>query len=212
MMAAFILVWIPQFLYWHKITGSYFYFSYGDRAWFFFNDPQIINVLFSYRKGWLLYTPVMLFSLIGIPFLIKYWKEAFLPVLVFTMLNIYIISSWCFWWYGGSYGLRALIDSYGILAFPFAAFVKWLLEQKILVKTIVLFLFLFFISHNIFQIAQFRNGAIHYISMTKKAYWESFGKLKPTPQFYKFLEFPDYKGVEEKIRQAKMKKKERKGI
>ncbi|MCX6234663.1 MAG: hypothetical protein NT175_08070 [Bacteroidetes bacterium] len=212
MMVAFFVMWIPQFLYWHKITGSFFYFSYGDRAWFFFNDPQIINVLFSYRKGWLLYTPIMIFSLTGIPFLIKYWKEAFLPVLVFIVINIYIISSWCFWWYGGSFGLRAFVDSYGLLALPFAAFIQWVFDRRIVVRISFLFLITLMIAHNLFQIAQYRNGAIHYVSMTKKAYWESFGKLKPTPMFYKYLEFPDYKGVEEKIHEAKMKREREKGI
>jgi len=52
------LVWLPQLLYWKMQTGSFFYFSYGDEQ-FFFNNPQIINGLFSYRKGWLLYAPVM---------------------------------------------------------------------------------------------------------------------------------------------------------
>ena len=78
MIFIFFLVWVPQFLYWKEITGSYFYFSYQERAMFFFNDPEVINVLFSYRKGWLLYTPIMIFSLIGIPFLYKQNKELFI--------------------------------------------------------------------------------------------------------------------------------------
>ncbi|MCK4829144.1 hypothetical protein KA005_76180, partial [bacterium] len=49
MIFVFFLVWVPQFFYWKEITGSYFYFSYQERAMFFFNDPEIINVLFSYR-------------------------------------------------------------------------------------------------------------------------------------------------------------------
>jgi len=212
MMVVFIIVWIPQFLYWHKITGSYFFFSYGDRAWFFFNDPQIVNVLFSYRKGWFLYTPLMMLSIIGIPFLLKYLKESFLAVTVFAVLNIYIISSWCFWWYGGSFGLRAFIDTYGILALPLAGFITWILKRKIIIRIALLFLLVVMVAHNNFEIAQYKNGAIHFVSMTKKAYWESFGKLKPTQQFYKYLEFPDYNGVEKRIHEAKMKKEEKKSL
>jgi len=207
MILAFLVVWIPQFLYWKYISGSYLYFSYGDRAWFFFDDPEIINLLFSYRKGWLLYTPVMLFALIGIPLLIKYAKEAFLPLLVFTVLNIYILASWCFWWYGGSFGLRAFVDSYGLLAIPLAAFISWSLERKLVLKIVFTTILAVLVAFNIFQNAQYRNGAIHFVSMTKKAYWETFLKLKPTQKYQDALEFPDYRGVEQRIIEAKQKRK-----
>ena len=63
-----LMVWIPQFLYWHAITGQFIYYSYQEEG-FFFAHPQIIDGLFSFRKGWLIYTPVMLFAMIGLWFL-----------------------------------------------------------------------------------------------------------------------------------------------
>ena len=209
MLLVFFIVWVPQFLYWKYISGSWLYFSYGDRAWFFFEDPEIINILFSYRKGWLLYTPVMIFALIGIPLLYKYAKEAFLPVLVFTILNLYILASWCFWWYGGSFGLRAFVDSYGLLAIPLAAFVSWSLERKLVLKIVLTTVLGVFVAFNVFQHIQFRNSAIHFVSMTKEAYWETFLKLHPTEKFYDALEFPDYNGVEQRIIEAKEKRKKK---
>ncbi len=210
MILAFFIVWIPQFLYWKAISDSYLYFSYGDRAWFFFNDPQVINVLFSYRKGWLLYTPIMVFSLIGIPFLLKKHKRSFLPILIFLLLNIYIISSWWDWWYGGSFGLRAFIDSYGILAIPFASFTDWVISRKLFLKILFLTLFALLLFFNLFQIAQYRHGAIHFASMTKQAYWETFGKKTPTDAFYEKLEYPDYKGIEERIKKLREERNNRK--
>jgi hypothetical protein len=205
-----LIVWIPQFLYWHKMTGSYLYFSYGQRAWFFFNDPQIINVLFSYRKGWLVYTPIMFLSLAGIPLLYKRIKGIIFPVLVFFILNLYIISSWWDWWYGGGYGLRAFIDSYGLMAIPLGAFIKWFLDRRWLLKIAFLTITAVMIFHNNFQIAQYRHGAIHFVSMTKEAYWESFGKLRPTAKFYKYLKYPDYEGIQKKIEQERLKRKKKK--
>lgn len=193
MIIAFIVVWLPQIIYWKYVTGQYFYFSYGDER-FYFLDPQIIKGLFSYRKGWLLYTPVMVIALVGIPFLWKRQKEFFYPVLVYTVLNIYIIFSWWAWWYGGGFGQRALIDSYAILAIPFAAFISWCFEQKIFYKILTLFVVFFFVAHNVFQTQQYFNNAIHWDSMTKEAYWETFGKLKPTYKFWDLLELPDYDG------------------
>ena len=203
MIFVFFLVWVPQFLYWKEITGSYLYFSYQERAMFFLNDPEIINVLFSYRKGWLLYTPIMIFSFIGILFLYKQNRELFWPVLIFTVLNIYLLSSWCFWWYGGSFGQRTFIDSYGILAFPIAAFTQWFLKKKAFLNIMLLALFAVFVWFNLFQTKQYKHNAIHYNSMTKGAYWETFLKLKPTQEYYDKLEFPDYKSIEERIKKVK---------
>ncbi len=210
MIFVFFLVWVPQFLYWKEITGSYFYFSYQERAMFFFNDPEVINVLFSYRKGWLLYTPIMIFSLIGTPFLYKQNQELFWPVLIFTLLNIYLLSSWCFWWYGGGFGLRAFVDSYGILAFPIAAFVQWFLKEKVYLRIMFLALFAVLVWFNLFQTKQYKHNAIHFVSMTKGAYWESFLKTRPTQEFYDKLEYPDYKSVEDRIKRVKEERRVRK--
>lgn len=204
------LMWVPQFLYWKEITGSYFYFSYQERAMFFWNDPEIINVLFSYRKGWLLYTPLMSFSLIGIIFLYRQSKGLFWPVLVFTVMNIYILSSWCFWWYGGGFGLRAFVDSYGILAVPIAAFTQWFLKQRMYIRIVFLIIYASLTAFSMFQTHQYKHGAIHFVSMTRGAYWESFMKLRPTKEFYEKLEFPDYEGVEERIKKVREERRARK--
>ena len=115
------LLWVPQFLYWKKVTGHFLFFSYGEER-FFFDHPRIFKGLFSYRNGWLLYSPVMIFSLMGIPLLLHQIKSIFFPVLIFTLVNIYIVLSWWCWWYTG-FGNRAMIDSYAILSFPMAAFI-----------------------------------------------------------------------------------------
>jgi hypothetical protein len=184
------LVWLPQFLYWKMQTGQFLYFSYGDEG-FFFNDPQIINGLFSYRKGWLLYTPVMLFALIGIFFLKEKLKSFFYPVLILTVANIYVILSWWSWWYGGSYGQRAFIDSYALLIFPLAAILSYFYRTK-KGKIAVLIFSSVFLFHGIFQTFQYYFGAIHWDSMTKAAYWDSFGHLHPSSKFQSLLKAPDY--------------------
>ncbi|RLD61202.1 MAG: hypothetical protein DRJ05_03085, partial [Bacteroidetes bacterium] len=55
MFFSFIVVWIPQFIYWRFISGHFIYDTYGELGGrFFFNNPQILDFMFSYRKGWLL--------------------------------------------------------------------------------------------------------------------------------------------------------------
>ena len=64
-LAAFIAAF-PQLLYWKIYAGHWLFFSYhGEDKTFNFIKPHLFNVLISYRKGWLMYTPVMILSLLG---------------------------------------------------------------------------------------------------------------------------------------------------
>ncbi len=192
MIVCALAVWIPQLLYWKAITGNWLYYSYGSDQRFFFDNPHILYGLFSYRKGWLLYTPIMFFALIGIAFLWKRNRDFFLPILIFKLLNIYILLSWWSWWYGGGFGLRAFIDSYSLLVIPFAAFLSWIFEQKLWLKTSLLVIYTAFFFQGIFYTVQYYYGAIHWDSMCKAAYWDSFWRVRPSGNFYNLVEPPNY--------------------
>ncbi|PIF06030.1 MAG: hypothetical protein CSA36_03635 [Draconibacterium sp.] len=199
-LSAFI-VFFPQMLYWKALSGQFLFNSYMNQGKFYFMHPYIVDGLFSFRKGWLVYTPVMLFSLIGIVWLRKYAPKFFLPVLLFTVLNIYVVFSWWCWWYGGSFGSRPMIDMYGIMALPMAAFLNMALRGRNWFKIPLIALLLFFIWLNQFQMKQYRLSLLHWDSMTKEAYFGIFGK-KTWPQDYdKMIKVPDYekalKGEEE---------------
>lgn len=193
-------VWVPQLMYWKHITGQWLYYSYGDQG-FFFNNPQIINGLLSFRKGWFIYTPLMFIALTGILLHLRNMKEFFLPLVIFLAVNIYLVLSWWCWWYGGGLGLRAFIESYALLAIPLALVIKKILGLKILPKIAGIVLLCLFFFHNIFQTYQYYFGAIHWDSMTKEAYFDSFGKMKQSERFPELIKSPDYekamKGIEE---------------
>nr|MDA3879307.1 hypothetical protein [Prolixibacteraceae bacterium] len=198
MIAAFITVWLPQFIYWKYVSGKYIYFSYSEIGGeFFFDNPQIFKFLFSYEKGWLVYTPVMFIALIGFIFLFKNKKLVFWPTITLTVLSIYILSSWWSWWFGGGFGQRSMVDYYGILALPLAALIEHFSTRKVF-KYVIPGLLIILASFNIFQTVQYHNGAIHYWWMNKEAYWETFLKPKPTPKYWYLIRLPDY----EKARQG----------
>lgn len=172
----FIIPLLVQMIIWKTMVGQFVYYSYREER-FFFNDPQIINFLFSFRKGWLIYTPLMCFSLIGIILSAKRLR-AFFPFLVlFLGLSIYILSSWWEWSFGGSFGCRPLIESYALLSFPLALFINWVWElfsfKKVLNYmsriTIIVVVFVL-IKLNLFQSWQYRWGIIHWSGMNKSAY------------------------------------------
>lgn len=194
-----LLVWSPQIIYWKYVTGHYFYFSYGEER-FYFDNPHILDGLFSYRKGWLLYTPIMAFALLGIGFLFKFKKEWALPISIFTGLNIYVAYSWWCWWYGGSFGSRPMVESYALMAIPLAAFYNWLEHQHHLLRYVSIFIILLATSLNLFQTQQTKT-CLHWDGMTKEAYWSNFTTLGYPEGIDDMIKPPDYdkavKGLEE---------------
>ncbi len=185
------VVWMPQFWYWNMISGNWIYYSYRNEG-FYFSDPKIIEGLFSFRKGWLVYTPMMVFAIFGLFFLPENIKKLKWSILIFTIINIYVVFSWWCWWYGGTYGQRVMIESYALLIIPLAAFVKWVMDNKIIVKNLFFIICIFFIWLNIFQTYQFEYKALHYDSMSKKLYFKQFGKLTPIPDSDKDIDWVDY--------------------
>ena len=190
LMVAFLVI-LPQLIYWKYSTGSWVYYSYGEEG-FYFNHPHIIDGLFSYRKGWFIYTPLMLLVVAGFFFMWKRIPELFLPLSIFLLLNIYVVFSWWCWWYGGSFGARPMIDSYGLLALPFAVLIEKVIKQKIWIKIPVALLLVFFIYLNLFQSRQYRITMIHWDSMTKQAYWKVFLREQWPDNYEKLISPPDY--------------------
>jgi hypothetical protein len=185
------LVFLPQLLYFKYVTGHYFFNSYIGE-WFYFAHPHLAECLVGFRKGWLLYTPMMVFALAGLFFLKRNAKPFLVVSVLLTCLYFYILSSWWCWWYGGGFGWRAIIDLYPLLALPMAAFFAAVLyRKKWYSKTTTVFIVLFIIL-NLFQTIQFHYNIIHYDSMTAAAYVDSFGKLSGRNCDRSLLKSPDY--------------------
>jgi hypothetical protein len=189
---SFFLVWVPQFLYWKMVSGKFLYFSYGgiDGSFYWLN-PQIKNILISFRKGWWLYTPLMFVATLGTYLLLRKMKDFFLPVIIFLVVNIYVQSSWWCWWFGGSFGLRAFIDSYGIMAIPLALVIKETIDGGKKYYPVLGILF-FLTWYNTFQIKQLNHSALHYWWMSKTAYFKQFMKYKTSSGYWEAIPLPDY--------------------
>jgi hypothetical protein len=185
------LIFLPQLMYWKYTTGHYLFNSYVGEH-FFFNNPHVIEGLMGFRKGWLIYTPIMIFSLIGLITLRNRVKEFLLPIMVLLTVYVYVIFSWWCWWYGGSFGARALIDVYPLLAIPFAVFLEYTSLRTILLRRLVYGLITFFTLLNLFQTMQAKYNIIHYDSMTMRSYFKVFFTTSKQPDREKYLDHPDY--------------------
>jgi len=194
MLALFFMVWIPQFLYWKAITGCYIFFSYAaEEGSFYFAHPHIIESLFGFKKGWFVYTPMMLLAVGGIILLRKRVPRFFLPVLIYVFAMIYVQSSWWSWWFGGGFGLRAYIDMYGILAIPFAVVVEEVqINPRRWLKNLTLSLIGLLIIFQWINTHQYRQNIIHFVGMNRSVYWNAFLKFRYPPDHWSLLTMPDY--------------------
>lgn len=123
-----ILAYIPQMLYWHYATGSYVVYSYGEEGFVYWKDPKLLSVLFSIKNGWLLFSPLLGFALIGLlAGSLKNVRNSRLILLIW-LIAWYLFSSWASWWFGGAFGHRAFVEFYALLAFPLALVVQWILS------------------------------------------------------------------------------------
>ena len=166
------LIGFPQLIYWKLNTDQWLFFSYTGEK-FYFSRPYILEFLFSYRKGWLLYSPLILFSFIGLFTLRGNARNYLLPVLLIIPLLIYLLSCWWTWWFGASFGARPMVDWYPLLMIPFAAWLHYLWRRIWLIKIPATLILLFLLGLSIHQTWQYRVGMIHYDAMSKKAYHAS---------------------------------------
>lgn len=164
-----------QFGYWMSTTGEWVinpYASGNPGEGLELTQPHILEVLFSFRKGWFIYTPMMLFTMYGFWLLYKKNKPLFTCILFYFLVNLYIVSSWSCWWYGSCFGNRALIASYAILSVPLAYAVEQMFNSRFKLAYIkVLFIIAGF---NLFQIWQMTEGVLDNTNMSRAYYFSTF--------------------------------------
>jgi hypothetical protein len=178
------LFFIPQFAYWFSKTGQFLYDSYKNPGvGLDIFSPHLMEALFSYRKGWLLYTPVMLFAILGFYYLWKYNKKIFPALLISFLVIFYVVASWTEWWYGAGFSLRPMITYYPVLLIPFGYFLNHVTSSKRLrVKAFIFTLIACCIFLNQFQWWQLKNGILDPYRTTKAYYWATFLKTSVTEE------------------------------
>jgi hypothetical protein len=190
---AAVVVIFPQMLWWKIATGQWVYNAYAVRGDFFdFSKPHLLDGLFSYRKGWLLYTPIMAFALAGFVPLYRRHREWFWPVLSYAALNFFVLMSYHMWWFASCFGNRALVQSYAALALPLAAFSVYAFRGRWLKITLFSAIFVFLTALNLFQHWQYRVGLLPTDNITRNFYWRVFGETRPDRSLRKYIDLKAY--------------------
>ncbi len=164
---------LPQLIYW-KVTAGTFVYDVGSK-WFFLNP--FFRVLFGFENGWFIYTPVTLLFIVGFFFIKEFpFRKS---VIIFCLINIWIVISWSDWKYGATYSTRALVQGYPVFALALTALLERLLSNK--VKWAFLGLISFLMYLNLFQIWQYNETILHYRDMNRLYYTHIFLDAAPTP-------------------------------
>lgn len=162
-----------QLCYWKYVSGAWIVYSYQDQG-FNLIRPHALAYSWSYRAGWLRYSPMMLLSFVGFLIYPLYGKNRW-AVMSFFVLNYYIVSAWNIWDYGGFSG-RAMIQSYPVLLFPMALLVDVFLNKRLFFKVLLPFVVLFVYINIWWTYQAHRGDVIDALCTTKEYYWKMVGR------------------------------------
>lgn len=177
MCAVLLLIGLIQFSYWKLACGNWLIDSYANPGeGLDLLTPHTLNFLFSFRKGWFLYTPMMLVATVGIVLLWRQRHIAARPVTAFFLVNLWVVSSWSCWWYAASFSSRPMVESYPVMAIPLAFILIRMRSWTRPHHVGVIVLLSFCVGLNLFQYWQFRRELIHASRMTREAYLAVWGR------------------------------------
>lgn len=170
-LVAFCIAVAPLFIYWKVIAGSWFWDSYQNPGeGIDLHRPHLIDFLFSFRKGWLLFSPMIGVALLGLVPLWKHERRMAFAIGAFLLVDLYVVSSWTVWWYPGAFGQRAMIQTYPVIALLLAAGIDALPSFRSFVRHMWIGLATALVALNLVQNAQFRVGIWHIARETKAHY------------------------------------------
>lgn len=184
----FMICPLIQLAYWKYVSGEWIVYSYQDQGFSWLEGHHILQGLFSYRAGWLVYTPLMILSLVGI--VVMWYKQQ--PwkwmATAFVLFSLYLTFAWDEWTYGGSLGQRALIQHYPVFILGVATCVQLVWQNKPM-KVLLIVILAAGAYYNLWLTHQAHRGGIYEAGMMNKAYfWNTLFKSKNSLESKKLLD------------------------
>lgn len=172
----FFLIISIQLVFWHLQTGHFIIDSYSEES-FNFSTPEIFNILFSYKKGLFVYSPILFIITIGGIFAMVREKSFFKlsSLLLVLFVATYVLSSWWCWYYSSSFGQRSFIDFLPLFAILSAYFFRNLKQN---IRLCVSIFSIIFICITFIQIDQYSKYILSWEGMDKEKYWMVFLKTQ----------------------------------
>lgn len=164
--------------YWYVKTGHLLVYSYGSES-YDLSKPHLLSFLFSFEKGWLLYTPIAAFAALGFIFLFRKSKWQFFSLAAFLFFVVYFMSSWWVWTYTSYISQRVMIDYYAFIGILIVFIFQLMVKKRILLQLILSG----FIVLNIFQHLQQLIWVYPAGPVTAKTYFGNFFSLSKGTTF-----------------------------
>jgi len=121
----------PQLAYYKWVTNQWIVNPYAlNGMGFRFATPHLFGVLVSTQRGLFFWSPVLLMSVAGMAVARGWSLDVLRSAALVLVLNAWLVASWMEWQYGASYGHRAFVDSFGVMAIFLAAFFAWTKEHR----------------------------------------------------------------------------------
>jgi hypothetical protein len=175
----FVAVLSLQLFYWKYTMGTWV--SYGYQEKFAILRPFLAKCFFSFKKGWFIYTPLMIFCFAGFYFVWKRKREIFWALALFVCVHTWVIFSWECWWYAACFSQRGAIDMYAIMTLPLGFLITAVSLKSTWIKLTLGVVIGFCLLLNLFQTWQYNHGIISLERMSAAYYWRIFGKTSIDP-------------------------------
>ncbi len=169
-------------LIWYLHSGYWLVWSYGEEG-FNFLEPNFFKILFSFNRGWFIYTPLALLSLAGLIWLFRCRRFMFYWMATFLVVFVYVASSWWVWTYTSNFGQRTFIDTYAVIALMLA-FSRRMIGSSVMLKASAIAVSVLLIALNSLQFYQHYTFVFPPGQLTLETYRESFFRLTPKPKVY----------------------------
>jgi hypothetical protein len=185
-LACIIFVFFIQLLF-YKINQDKWFVDGYQGFHFNWTKPQIKYCVFGVVKGWWVYSPLIVLAFIGL-FLKQSIKAIwYLPILIFVLVNCYLLFCWSDYTYGTTFGCRPVVQSYALLIVPMASLFRYFSTRSFFSKIGIGFILVGLIYLNIFQTAKFLGHGIPKTINSWSFYWRTFFDYRLNKKDYVIL-------------------------
>ncbi|MCR5097707.1 MAG: hypothetical protein K6B14_02025 [Lachnospiraceae bacterium] len=165
---------LPQLYHWHRILGSWLPNTYSDESFIYAASPKMYDVWFSDAKGYFIFAPVMILSVLGFFFLPRTDGKKYMAAsALLFVFESYMTAAWWCWWMGGVYSIRSFLDITVFMAIPMCGFFVWYLKMvskrgmAVLIPGIITVAIFFYINF-----ALLRGAEKGIINETLSSWWQ----------------------------------------
>lgn len=131
-----LIAFSPQLIAWKVIYGKFLLIPQGE-GFMRWTHPEILRFLFSSWHGLYSWTPILIFSTIGLFLLYQKDRRMALGFLLTFILQVYVNSCVSDWWAGTSFGARRMTNFTFIFILGLACFFQFLGKRR-LIKYLIL--------------------------------------------------------------------------